>query len=186
MSYIVRLASLSLLAAWLLDTSICSGIPTVRIQSTLKTKRALAESTCKPPLPSFLLQKNPPTADHGTLQPLLGHLENTASSAASSQGVDSVIVGVIGPQGLIWSKGFGTAKANGTDTAPPDKHTIYRIASVSKVFASMEGHVLSEKGAINWYVRSEWAQMQTHPSFLKGRLCRETYHKLQIQPSNME
>jgi CubicO group peptidase (beta-lactamase class C family) len=165
MRLILRLARFTFLTAWLLDISVCNDILTIPIQKSVKAKRVTTqttESTCKPPLPSLLLQLYPPSADDVALHPLLGQLENTASSAATSATVNSITVGVVGPQGLIWSKGFGKANANGTDPAPPNEHTIYRIASISKLFATMEGHVLSEKGAINWYVSSESADIPIH------------------------
>jgi len=166
MRYILILTSLIFFAAWLLDVEVRIEIPTNRplpIPRSLKAKRAtvqVAQSTCKPLLPGILLQQDPPSADHEALQPLLGQLANIASNATASEYVDSVSLGVVGPQGMLWSKGFGVAQANGTDTAPPNEHTIYRIASLSKLFAVMEGHVLSDKGVIHWQVKLKSLDME--------------------------
>ena len=109
-----------------------------------------AESNCKPPLPNILLQQFPPSVDDEALKPLLVKLQSAAATYATTASVDSVTIGVVGPQGLLWSGGFGKARANGTDDTPPNENTVYRIGSVSKLFAAMEGFVLQNKGYLNW------------------------------------
>ena len=152
---------LSLLAnIWHTGVEGCLGLPTYPsplVPSALKGKRdtsKLTESACKPYLPSLLLQQYPASADDAALQPILRTLETIVSRSANSVYMDSISIGVVGSQGLLWSKGFGRAQANGTRDAPPNEHTIYRIASISKLFATMEGFVLSDRGVINWYAWS--------------------------------
>lgn len=68
--------------------------------------------------------------------------------------MDSLAIAVVTPGGAIFEKGYGVLKAN--DTAgkqyPVNKDSIYRIASVSKMFAIFEALLLREKGFLSLYV----------------------------------
>ena len=142
------LATVGFLASWLL--AIKDNLEHSFLRFQRRDQAVLSETTCKPPLPSLLLQQYPPSAEDEILQPLLAQVQAEAAATAAIESVDSVAVGLVGPQGLIWAKGFGKAKANGTDSTPPNEHTIYRVASISKLFATMEGFVLQNKGYLNW------------------------------------
>lgn len=138
------LASIGILAPWLF---VVNANP---LQKRDQAAPSVTEATCKPPLPSLLLQQYPPSADDEALQPLFAKVQEAAAASAAIQGVDSITIGLVGPQGLIWSKGFGKANANGTDSTPPNENTVYRLGSVSKLFAAMEGFLLRDKGYLNW------------------------------------
>ncbi|KIM24198.1 hypothetical protein M408DRAFT_27312 [Serendipita vermifera MAFF 305830] len=144
------LAGAGLLTPWLLGIGSALGSSIPNLHQRDQTITTGAESACRPPLPSILLQKYPPSAEDAALQSLLANVQSAAAASVATDGVDSVSLGIVGPQGLIWYKGFGKAQANGTDDAPPNEHTIYRIASISKMFAAMEGFVLQDKGYLSW------------------------------------
>lgn len=108
------------------------------------------KESCLPFLPPVLLQNDPPTRAHPAFSIPIFRLEALLRFQQAIIRADSFVVGLIGPSATIWSHGYGRAKANGTDYTPPNEHTIYRIASVSKLFATMEGYVLRDRGIINW------------------------------------
>lgn len=145
MKRILAGASLLLLS---IEPTLGHSIPSIHKRD--ETSTTVAQSTCRPPLPNLLLQQSPPSADDEILKPLFLKVQAMAAATAATDGVDSISVGIVGPQGLLWHQGFGKAKANGTDDTPPNEHTIYRLGSISKLFAAMEGFVLQDKGYLNW------------------------------------
>nr|AAZ14923.1 beta-lactamase class C binding protein-like protein [Coprinellus disseminatus] len=66
--------------------------------------------------------------------------------------IDSLAVAVVTPAGTIFEHGYGVLKANDTSGKqyPVDKHSIYRIASISKMFAVFETLLLREEGALEF------------------------------------
>lgn len=110
---------------------------------------------CKPPLPK-LLQKYPPALnEYPSLRWAAIKLDAQLAARAALPGTDSLVVTVVTPAGVLWSKGYGRRHANETgNTAPPDLDTSYRIASISKMFATLETLILRERGALNLYVTS--------------------------------
>ena len=108
---------------------------------------------CKPYLPSKVLRVDALSDRDDTLKGALSQVDQLISKALSSQDtIDSVTIGIISANQTIWSKGYGRRNANSTDTTPPDDNTIYRLASLSKLFATFEGFILRDQGVINWFV----------------------------------
>lgn len=107
--------------------------------------------SCSPFLPSSLLQLYPPSSSDWEFKAPIQYFNQRVTQHAAQSSVDSIMAGIVSTGGLIWSNGFGRAKANGTERVPPNEHTIYRIASISKLFATMEGFILKDKGIIQWY-----------------------------------
>lgn len=110
---------------------------------------------CKPPLPK-LLQKYPPALnEYASLRWAAIKLDAQLAARAALPGTDSLVVAVVTPAGVLWSKGYGRRHANETgNTARPDLDTSYRIGSISKMFATLETLILRERGALNLYVTS--------------------------------
>lgn len=106
--------------------------------------------TCKPPLPFQLIQHSPPTAEDPAFEAASWQFTNLVSQRASMGDIDSVVVGIVGSDGLIWSTSAGRLKANGSEYDLPDIHSVYRIASISKLFAAMETYILRDKGILSW------------------------------------
>jgi len=108
---------------------------------------------CKPPLPN-LLQKYPAALDeYPSLRWAAVKLDAQLAARVALPGTDSLVITVVTPAGILWSKGYGRRHANETgNIAPPDLDTSYRIASISKMFATLEMLILRERGALNLYV----------------------------------
>jgi CubicO group peptidase (beta-lactamase class C family) len=143
------------LAGILLSWIICTQTLDIRVQIRGWHPQSAGTSqishTCKPFLPSNLLQIHPPSSSDPSFSLPIRQFELQVSIRASMTATDSITVGIVSSNGLIWSKGFGRARANGTEITPPNEHTIYRMASVSKLFATMETFILRDRGIINWY-----------------------------------
>lgn len=105
---------------------------------------------CKPFLPVDLLQNSPPLGSDPDLSALIEQWSQQLATRVAQPDMDSITVGIVNTDGLIWSQGFGRARANGTDQTPPNEHTIYRIGSCSKLFATLEGFILRDKGVLHW------------------------------------
>ena len=108
---------------------------------------------CKPPLPNLLRKYPPALNEHPSLRWAAVKLDAQLAARAALPGTDSLMVAVVTPAGILWSKGYGRRHANETgNTAPPDLNTSYGIASISKMFATLETLILRERGALNLYV----------------------------------
>lgn len=146
------------LAGILFSWLICTQMLDIRIQirgwhpksADSGTSPSQVSRTCKPFLPSNLLQMHPPSSSDKSFSLPIRQFELQVSMRAGVTATDSITVGIVSSNALIWSKGFGRARANGTETIPPNEHTIYRIASISKLFATMETFILRDRGIINW------------------------------------
>lgn len=69
--------------------------------------------------------------------------------------MDGLAVAVVTSEGSIYEAGLGALKANETDPEKRgviDRHSIFRLASGSKLFATLETLILREKGALQWFV----------------------------------
>lgn len=63
------------------------------------------------------------------------------------------MLAIVTGEGVVYETAIGPLKAN--ETVPEkrgavDRHSIFRIASGSKLFATLETLVLREKGALQW------------------------------------
>ncbi|KAG8987010.1 hypothetical protein FRB93_004978 [Tulasnella sp. JGI-2019a] len=106
---------------------------------------------CHPPLPPPV-----PLSSHDTTslpfriaaRSLRGFLE----SEALQNNTDSLTVGVITPAGLIFNQAYGLQRANETHGSqkPLDLDSLYRIASVSKMFCVLELMILKEGHLVDW------------------------------------
>lgn len=127
---------------------------TVHFRLDVQRRSELPRSyKCKPPLPK-LLQKHPPTLnEYPSLRWAAIKLDAQLAARTALPGTDSLVIAVVTPVGVLWSKGYGRRHANETgNTASPDLDTSYRIASISKMFATLETLILRERGALNLFV----------------------------------
>lgn len=65
--------------------------------------------------------------------------------------VDSVVAAVVTPDGSIYEGTYGLLRANETDPARQgtvDRNSVYRIASVTKVFTAWESWILRDRGVL--------------------------------------
>jgi hypothetical protein len=109
---------------------------------------------CNGYLPN-LLATDPPRAHDPPITKASEQLDKYLSKRASEDGVDALYVAVVTSEGVLFEGGYGSARANETSRADRgivDKDTIFRIASVSKLFTTLETLILRERGALNWWV----------------------------------
>lgn len=120
---------------------------------------ASPQHTCHPPLPS-VLGSSALSLDTLLASPLFKsaskHLDAALKNFMHHQDIDSLSVGVMTPSGPVFENGYGVLRANETDATarggPPNRNALYRIASISKMFASLEFMILKERGLVRWCV----------------------------------
>ncbi|KAL1664547.1 beta-lactamase/transpeptidase-like protein [Schizophyllum commune] len=112
----------------------------------------LTGPSCKVPLPN-LLAYDPPTGQEALLQEASLLLDGYFAHRAAYPDIDSLAVAVVTPSGTVFERAYGTLRANETE---PDKYgavdsdSIYRIASITKMFTVLETLILRERGVLNW------------------------------------
>ncbi|KAJ7705973.1 beta-lactamase/transpeptidase-like protein [Mycena rosella] len=108
--------------------------------------------TCSPPLPT-LLASHPPRPDAPRLKEAAASLHDFLSTRTAESDIDSLSIAVVTPDGPIFEAGYGVLRANESE---PEKRgsitrdSIYRIASITKMFAVLETLILRERGLLNW------------------------------------
>jgi CubicO group peptidase (beta-lactamase class C family) len=108
------------------------------------------EPVCKAPLPN-LLAHYPVPADSLPLRRAHDSLDAFFTKRASHPDIDSISVAIVTPFGNIFEKGYGILHANGSESSQPvNRDSIYRIASITKMFTVLETLVLRERGILNW------------------------------------
>jgi CubicO group peptidase (beta-lactamase class C family) len=105
---------------------------------------------CAFPLPN-LLSSGPPF-EHGrnALSVASRSLDKYLRAKVRQRDIDSLSIAVVTPNGPIFQKGYGVLRANETDSKTPDANSIYRIASISKMFTVLETLVLRDRGVLDW------------------------------------
>ncbi|KAF9535645.1 beta-lactamase/transpeptidase-like protein [Crepidotus variabilis] len=97
---------------------------------------------------------HPPRPSDEVVAKSLENLDNWLTKKVSqSDDIDNIDIAIVTAAGPIFQKGYGVLKANDTeaeDPAPPDANSIYRIASISKMFTVLETLILRERGSLNW------------------------------------
>jgi CubicO group peptidase (beta-lactamase class C family) len=147
-----RLHSVVLYAAGVLSTLALVNLSSSF--STLPSHLPASKSgfgTCRPPQPP-LLAHYPPLPHSRSLAQASSELDRYLSSRAAKDDIDSISIAVITPNGPIFERSYGVLKANesGITSEPVDKDSIYRIASITKMFTVLETLVLRERGVLNW------------------------------------
>jgi len=109
-------------------------------------------ANCYPRLPN-LLAYDPPKPNNPGFQSIASAVDEYLQKLAAQNDTDSVVVSIVTSEGPLYEKGFGIARTNETNPdkrIPPNRDSIYRIASVSKLFTVLETLVLRQKGALTW------------------------------------
>ncbi len=118
------------------------------------TPHDLEQWSCRPFLPN-LFADTPPSLAHPKVRKGVDAVESFFTTRFSKGDIDSLSVAVVTSNGPLYERNFGVIRGNESDTSPPTtSHSMYRIASVSKLFTALEGFILEEKGLISWYVPS--------------------------------
>jgi CubicO group peptidase (beta-lactamase class C family) len=109
---------------------------------------------CRPPLPNLFL-RNPIRADNPEIKVILETVDAFARKSFAANEIDGLAISVVTAEATVYETGLGVLKANETDPEKRgviDRHSIFRIASGSKLFAVLETLMLREKGALQWFV----------------------------------
>lgn len=109
--------------------------------------------SCRPFLPNLFAQ-SPPQADHLDIQKASNRLGHALTKRFARGDIDSLSVAVVSSDGVLFESNYGLTRGNESDSSPlVTSDSMYRIASVAKLFTVLEGHILAQKGVISWYVR---------------------------------
>ncbi|KAG9019236.1 hypothetical protein FRB95_005753, partial [Tulasnella sp. JGI-2019a] len=120
--------------------------------STESSYSLLRSPVCYPPLPAGATLPQPDFTS-AAFSAASARLDRYLRSVMRREDLDSLVVGVISPfEGLVFNKGYGVLRANETRGIHrvPNADSIYRIASVSKMFAVLELLILKERGTLDW------------------------------------
>ncbi|KAF7347662.1 Beta-lactamase domain-containing protein [Mycena venus] len=124
--------------------------------------------TCRAPLPT-LLASRPPGPDAPGLKEAADSLHEFLSIRTTASDIDSLSISIVTPAGPIFERGYGILRANESD---PEKQgsvtrdSIYRIASITKMFTVLETLILRERGVLNWDDPvTKFLPNFTHPSY---------------------
>ncbi|KAJ7166073.1 beta-lactamase/transpeptidase-like protein [Mycena filopes] len=112
----------------------------------------VAAPQCHPHLPN-LFSRTPIRNDSQEMSTALGAIDALVRSSYSKGGVDGLVVAIVTREGVLYEHALGPLKANETEPdkrGSVDRHSIFRIASGSKLFATLETLILREKGALQW------------------------------------
>lgn len=138
-----------------MSTLVSFGLAALSLASTVRAQSALASLTpCIPPLP-VVLATHPPTNASDGIANASAVLDASVTAAfnanhTGSPNIDSLVIAVVTANGTVFEKGYGVVRANETDPAlqggTPDRNTLYRIDSTSKLVAAMETMYLRQQG----------------------------------------
>ncbi|KAL1743705.1 beta-lactamase/transpeptidase-like protein [Schizophyllum fasciatum] len=151
--------------------------------------RSIPASSCKAPLPN-LLAYDPPTGTESALQEASLLLDAYFTQRTAYPDIDSLAVAAVTPSGTVFEHAYGRLRAN---ESQPDKHgtvasdSIYRIASITKMFTVLETLILRERGALNWDDPvTRFLPNFTHPDaswsdHLRGAELRQTESRITLR-----
>lgn len=123
-------------------------LPTLssNVNDDLENERFL----CRPFLPS-LFPESPLQFDNPHIKGGSDALGRFISTRFSEGDIDSLSLAVVSSDGILFEGNYGFTRSNETGPSPvASSDSIYRVASVSKLFTVLEGHILAEKGIISW------------------------------------
>lgn len=109
----------------------------------------VARWECHPFLPN-VFDETPPSAHHTLLRKASKDLNAFFDARFSKGDVDSLSVAVITSAGAVFEKNWGTTRGNESTGPRTTSHSTYRIASVAKVFPTLEALILEQKQALSW------------------------------------
>lgn len=109
------------------------------------------ELQCRTPLPQFLSKRHP-SADHPVLREAARNFDRDLKDWFDKSDVDSIAIAVVSSGGSVYEGFRGALRANETDESERgtvDRNSIYRLASISKLFTSLETLILRDKGIVS-------------------------------------
>lgn len=121
------------------------------------TTRQNSQTTCSSPLPDIFTTK-PPLASHPLVKTTSDAFAAQLASRVAEGDIDSLAIAVVTSEGSIFEGTYGVVRANETDAEKRGKvnrDTVYRLASVSKVFTVLETLILRDRGVLQLYVLTQ-------------------------------
>lgn len=112
---------------------------------------------CHPFLPKLFIE-TPPDAQNPLVKDASRKLDEFLIERFSRGDIDSLSVAVVASGGPIFERNYGVMRGNETGSAKTTSDSMYRIASVSKLFTLLEGFILEQKGLISWWVSKHRTQ----------------------------
>lgn len=106
---------------------------------------------CHPFLPT-LFAETPPEVQNPLIREASRKLDKFLSERFSRGDIDSLSVAVVTSGGPVFERNYGVMRGNETGSAKTTSNSMYRIASVSKLFTALEGFILEQKGLLSWRV----------------------------------
>ncbi|KAH7914552.1 beta-lactamase/transpeptidase-like protein [Hygrophoropsis aurantiaca] len=116
-----------------------------------RTTKVQLQHTCRPPPPPYLAA-TPPSETDPTMVKTFDTLENVLQNRFSLGGLDSLSVAVVGSNGSLFEGFWGRRRANETNDEEYKKvnrDSVYRVASISKLFTALETLILRDRGILN-------------------------------------
>jgi CubicO group peptidase (beta-lactamase class C family) len=108
---------------------------------------------CRPFLPPLFVHSPPHIDNNPLIRAASLRTGQFLESRFAEKDIDSLSVAVVSSNGVLFEANYGVMRGNESETSPAtNSDSMYRIASVSKLFTVLEGHILAEKGVISWYV----------------------------------
>ncbi|KAJ7897048.1 hypothetical protein B0H14DRAFT_2676747 [Mycena olivaceomarginata] len=154
-------------------------------KAKLKPKSFQEKLTCVHRIPT-LFASHTPRPDAPRLQEAAASLHEFLSIRTAASDIDSLSIAVVNPR-LVPISNHGLWRSQSQRNLPretwfSDTDSIYRIASITKMFTVLETLILRERGALSWSGRSchQIFPNFTHPSsgwsdFLRETLSRPIY-----------
>ena len=108
---------------------------------------------CPSPPPN-LFAYHPPRPTNDLVVKASKNLDKYLSKRVSKPDIDSIAISVVTVNGPVFESGYGTLRANESNsdvTHLVDRDSIYRIASITKMFTVLETLILRERGSLNWW-----------------------------------
>ncbi|EPQ61275.1 beta-lactamase/transpeptidase-like protein [Gloeophyllum trabeum ATCC 11539] len=109
-------------------------------------------ASCPYPFPN-VVSSWAPTAESPGITAASKKLDKKLKARVAAGGIDGLAVSVVTSSGPLFEGTYGVVKANETDPTKRlevDRHTIFRLASVTKMLTAMETWILRQRGALSW------------------------------------
>jgi len=111
--------------------------------------------TCPAPKPN-VFGYHPPRPSNEEIVKTTKGLDDWLTKTVAQKPIDSLSIAVVTAAGPLFQKGYGVLRANESleGQKPVDGNSVYRIASISKMFTVLETLILRERGVLNWYANN--------------------------------
>lgn len=116
-----------------------------------RTTQTRIDENCLAPLPRYL-EKRPPDASSPVMHRAIIKLQRYVNHFYEQSDLDSLSIAVVTPSGSIYEGFWGPLRANETDQSlrgAVDRHSIYRLASLSKLITALQTMKLRDKGVLS-------------------------------------